>query len=74
MQERIFAAVVTGIAAVIASFQVNGLPKTKDGWLGVLIVFIIAALGKGSTSTALFKLNREEWTPERRTVEAPPGK
>jgi hypothetical protein len=72
MQQRIVAAALFGISAVLASLQVNGLPSTREGWLGVGGVFMVAAWGKFSSSTTLLAADREVWTTERRTVEAPP--
>ena len=70
MQQRIIVALGFGLSAVLGSLQVNGLPSTREGWLGVLIVFLVAAWGKYSSSTTFISADREVWTPERRTVEA----
>ena len=70
MQQRIIVAVGFGVSAVIASLQINGLPSTRERWLGVLIVFLVAAWGKYSSNTTIVGPDREVWTPERRTVEA----
>jgi len=70
MQQRIIVAVGFGVSAVIGSLQINGLPATRDGWVGVLLVFVVAAWGKFSSSTTIIAADREQWTPERRTVEA----
>jgi hypothetical protein len=74
MQQRLLNAALFGISAVVASFQVNGLPTTREGWLGVAGVFVVAAWGKFSSSTTFLAPDRAVWTAERRTVEAPPGK
>ena len=70
MQQRIIVAVGFGVSAVIASLQINGLPSTRERWLGVLIVFLVAAWGKYSSNTTIVGPDREAWTPERRMVEA----
>lgn len=69
MQQRIIIAVGFGVSAVLASLQVNGLPTTRDGWVGVLLVFVVSAWGKFSSSTTIIAADREVWTPERRIVE-----
>jgi len=69
MQQRILVALGFGLSAVVASLQVNGLPSTRDGWVGVGIVFVVAAWGKYSSNTTIISADRAVWPPERRTVE-----
>jgi hypothetical protein len=70
MQQRLVAATLFGISAVLASLQVNGLPSTREGWLGVGGVFVVAAWGKFSSSTTLIAPDRTVWSPEQRAVES----
>ena len=69
-QQRILVALGFGLSAAVGSLQINGLPNTLDGWIGVAIVFVVAAWGKYSSSTSIIGPHREVWTPERRMVEA----
>jgi hypothetical protein len=70
VQQRIIVAIGFGLSAVLGSLQINGLPHDRDGWIGVAIVFVVAAWGKYSSSTTIVGPDREVWTPERRMVEA----
>jgi hypothetical protein len=70
VQQRIIVAIGFGVSAVLGSLQVNGLPSTRDGWVGVGIVFVVAAWGKYSSNTTVIAPDRAVWPPERRTVEA----
>ncbi len=68
MKQRFTAAILFGLAGVIAAVQVNGLPATGEGWIGLVGTFVIAAWGKFSSSTTFFAPSREEWTPEQRAA------
>ena len=66
MKQRIIVSIGYGLAGVLAAVQVNGLPSTRDGWLGFAGVFVAAAWGKFSSNTTLVAPDRATWTPEQR--------
>ena len=69
MEQRIIVAVGFGISATLSALQVNGMPTTRDGWLGVLGVFVVATWGKFSSSTTVLSADRDVWTQARREAE-----
>ena len=70
MKQRLLASVFFGAAAVIAALQI-AVPKDKQGWLGLGVVFISAAWGKFSSSQTILAPNRPVWTPEQRAALKP---
>jgi hypothetical protein len=67
--KRIGSSVVFGASAAYASLQVSGLPKDKNGWLGVGAVFVMAAYGKYSSSQTFLAPDRPVWTETQRKVD-----
>lgn len=66
MKQRIIVSVCFGLAGALAAVQVNGLPSTREGWLGLGGVFVAAAWGKFSSNTTWVAPDRATWTPEKR--------
>lgn len=65
---RVFSAILYGLAALLATLQAAGIPQTAEGWIGVVVSFLIASWGKYSSSQTLVAPNREAWTPEQRVA------
>ncbi len=70
MTQRLVAAALFGAGAVIAAMQASGIPKDKQGWLGLGFVFLTAAYGKLSSNDSLIGVNRKVWTDEQRAAAA----
>ncbi len=69
MKQRLVSSMLFGAAAVIAALQIN-IPNTKQGWLGLASVFVMAAYGKFSANDSLVGVNRKVWTDEERAANA----
>jgi hypothetical protein len=67
MKQRLVASALFGAAAVIAALQIN-VPNTKQGWVGLAVVFISAAWGKFSSNQTLVAPNRPVWTETQREL------
>ena len=68
MKQRLVASLLFGAGAVIAAMQASGIPKDKQGWLGLASVFVLAAYGKFSAADSLVGVSREVWTDEQRAA------
>jgi hypothetical protein len=66
MKQRLIASVLFGLGGLISALQVNGLPHTPEGWIGLAGVFVAAAWGKFSSNTTLVGADRKVWTSEER--------
>ncbi len=69
MKQRLVSSLLFGAGAVIAALQIN-IPNTKQGWLGLASVFVMAAYGKFSANDSLVGVNRKVWTDEERAANA----
>lgn len=67
--KRIGSSLVFGASAAYASLQVGGIPKDKNGWLGVGAVFVMAAYGKYSSSQTFLAPDRPVWTEAQRKAD-----
>lgn len=66
MQQRIVTAVCFGLVSALTAVQINGLPKTGEGWVALCVTCIVAGWGKYSSSTTILAPDRTVWTPEQR--------
>lgn len=71
MGDRIFNAVLFGVAAVVGALQASGLPQQPEQWLGLVVVFLTAAWGKFSSNQTLIAPNRPVWTVDERLSGGP---
>ncbi len=74
MQQRLVAAVIFGLSAVLAAIGVSGLPHDETGWTSLVAVFATAFWGKFSSNQTLIFPNRPQWTDEQRAAQAANGK
>jgi hypothetical protein len=75
MKERLFNALVFGLATTAVQLGAIDWPATAQAWVGVAGIFLIAFYGKYSTSTALLTPDRKPWTEdEKRAVLGLPPK
>lgn len=68
MTNRILMAVVYGIGAILVVLQTQGVPSTVEGWIGIVVSFIVAAWGKFSSEQTLIAANRKIWTESQRVA------